>query len=148
MRAPAAKSIPPLRHLGASDPSAVVVGRDAFFVGRRVQWSHWCVRHAIPVIYGSREICRSGGLMSYGTSIVDTYPPDGACYVDRMLKGAKPADLPVEQSTKFELVINLKTARMLGLDHPADAARPRRRGDRISAPGKAGAILPVQVRPK
>ena len=102
---------------GRERPDAVFVGQDAFFVGRRLQLANWAARHALPMTSGSREICEVGGLMSYGTNIVYTYRQMGV-YVGRILKGAKPADLPVEQSTKFELVINAQTARVLGLEIP------------------------------
>ena len=102
---------------GRERPDAVFLGQDAFFNGRRLQLANWAVRHALPMTSGSRDICEVGGLMSYGTNIVDTYR-QMAVYVGRILKGAKPADLPVEQSAKFELVINAQTARMLGLEIP------------------------------
>jgi putative ABC transport system substrate-binding protein len=98
-------------------PDAVFVGQDAFFNGRRLQLANWAARHSLPMTSGSRDICEVGGLMSYGTNIVDTYR-QMAVYVGRILKGAKPADLPVEQSAKFELVINAQTARMFGLEIP------------------------------
>jgi putative ABC transport system substrate-binding protein len=98
-------------------PDAIFVGQDAFFNGRRLQLANWAARHALPMTSGSRDICEVGGLMSYGSNIVDVYRQQGV-YVGRILKGAKPADLPVEQSTKFELVINAQTARILELEIP------------------------------
>jgi len=103
---------------GRERPDAVFVGQDAFFNSRRLQLANWATRQALPMSSGSRDICEVGGLMSYGTNIVDTYR-QMAVYVGRILKGAKPADLPVEQSAKFELVINAQTARIFGLEIPA-----------------------------
>jgi ABC-type uncharacterized transport system substrate-binding protein len=102
---------------GRDRPDAVFVGQDAFFNGRRLQLANWAARHALPMTSGSRDICEVGGLMSYGSNIVDVYR-QMAVYVGRILKGAKPTDLPVEQSAKFELVINAQTARMLAIEIP------------------------------
>jgi putative tryptophan/tyrosine transport system substrate-binding protein len=96
----------------------LLVGPDAFFVSRRVQIAILAARHMVPAIYTIGDYAEAGGLISYGTDVTDSVRQQGV-YVGRILKGTKPTDLPVLQSTKFKFVINLRTAKALGLDVPA-----------------------------
>ena len=99
-------------------PDAVVVGLSAFLNGRRVQLAHLSTFYRLPAIYVLRDFVEVGGLISYGGDVVDSYRQAGR-YVGRILKGAKPAELPIVKEDKFELVINAQTARMLGLTVPS-----------------------------
>ncbi|MGA7532164.1 MAG: ABC transporter substrate-binding protein, partial [Pseudolabrys sp.] len=98
--------------------SAVIVSSDPFYTARASQFVVLAARYAVPVVYSDREFAAVGGLISYGNNTSDNYRRAGL-YVGRILKGAKPADLPVDRATKFELVINLQTARALKIDIPA-----------------------------
>jgi putative ABC transport system substrate-binding protein len=98
-------------------PDALFVGHDPFFNGRRIQLVQLATRYAVPASYSSRDFAEAGGLMSYGANIADAWRQAGT-YAGSILKGAKPADLPVVQSNKFELVINNQTATMLSLTVP------------------------------
>jgi putative ABC transport system substrate-binding protein len=97
--------------------SGLVIGNDVFFISRSEQIAALTVRYAVPAIYQAREFVAAGGLMSYGASDTDAWREVGV-YTGRILKGEKPADLPVQQSTKIELIINLKTAKALGITVP------------------------------
>jgi putative ABC transport system substrate-binding protein len=96
---------------------ALVIGADALFNSRSKQLAALTIRHRVPAIYQFREFVSAGGLMAYGSTVLDTYRPLGV-YTGRILKGEKPAELPIQQATKVELVINMKTAKALGLTVP------------------------------
>jgi putative tryptophan/tyrosine transport system substrate-binding protein len=98
-------------------PDALFVGGDPFYLARRVQLANLAVRYAMPATFVNRDFAEAGGLMSYGANVTDAFRQLGV-YTGRILKGAKPTDLPVAQATKFEFVINAQTARILGLAVP------------------------------
>jgi len=104
--------------IAAMQPDGFIVESDPGLISSRLKIIAFAARHRLPSVYGNLDYIPDGGLMAYFTSIVDTWRRL-AMYVDKVLKGAKPADLPVEQPTKFELIINLKTAKSLGLEIPA-----------------------------
>jgi putative ABC transport system substrate-binding protein len=112
---------------GRERPDAVFVMLDVFLNSRRAQLVNLASRHALPATYTNRDFAEMGGLMSYGADIADAFRQVGV-YTGRILKGAKPAELPVLQLNKFELVINHQTARMLGLICARQADRRRRLG--------------------
>ena len=104
-------------NVGGDRPDALFVGPDTFLIARRIQVVQLAAFHRLPTVYPTRDFVDVGGLMSYGTNVMDAFRQLGI-YAGRILKGAKPADLPVVQSSKFELVINVQTATMLGITVP------------------------------
>jgi putative ABC transport system substrate-binding protein len=104
-------------NVGRDRPDALLVGSNTFFNARRIQVVQLAAFHRLPAVYPTRDFVEVGGLMSYGTNVMDAFRQLGI-YAGRILKGAKPADLPVVQSSKFDLLINAETARMLGLAVP------------------------------
>ena len=143
-RAPTATSMPPSRTCAKHRAGALAIAADALFVSRVDQLAALGLHHAVPALYPFREFAAAGGLASYGTDLADTYRSAGL-YTGRILNGEKPADLPVQQATKVELVLNPKTAKALGLaflrrsspaptrssNEPAVGTGGSRRGDRV-----------------
>src|SRR5262249_17849297 len=98
-------------------PGALVIGEDGFFISRSEQLAALAVRHAVPAVFGNRGFVAAGGLVGYGGRPPDAFPLAGV-YAARILKGEKPGELPVQQSTKVQMFLNLKTAKALGLTIP------------------------------
>ena len=131
--------------------SGLIVMPDAFMAARRVEVTSLAARFRLPAVSPYRFYTEAGGLLSYGNDVTDSFRR-AATYADRILKGEKPSELPVQAPVKFELVINLKTAKALGLDVPHVASAARRRGDRmrrrefITLLGGAAATWPLAAR--
>jgi putative tryptophan/tyrosine transport system substrate-binding protein len=102
---------------GTKQAGALVIGGDGFFITRAAQLASLALRHAMPTMFQFREFAAAGGLVSYGGRLTDEYRLVGS-YTGRILRGEKPGDLPVQQSTRIEMVLNLKTAKVLGLSVP------------------------------
>ena len=129
--------------LAREQVAALIVGAGGLLVSRRNQIIALAARHMIPTIYGFREYSADGGLISYGNNIADAFRRAGV-YTGRLLKGDQPADLPVERTTKFELVINLKTAKTLGL---SEIAARFNRGNQFCSGGSFSShvLTPVSI---
>ena len=128
-----AEDIAPAFEALKAQADALYVVADALVAANRTRIITFALGARLPTIFNTRDYVQAGGLMSYGPNFPDLFRR-AAELVDKILRGTKPGDIPVEQPTKFELVINLKTAKALGLERAADAARPRRRGDRVKTP--------------
>jgi putative tryptophan/tyrosine transport system substrate-binding protein len=124
-------------NVGRDRPDALFVGPDTFLIARRIQVVQLAAFHRLPTVLPVREYAEAGGLMSYGANIADVFRQLGI-YTGRLLKGTKPADLPVVQSTKFELVINTSTARILSLTVPERTKFLRCCGGCVSSDGCDG----------